>query len=64
MCTLTAQLHLEVGLKMGALNIPADFAMKRPAQTLVNLCHLANINPLKIILADWQAACLVVQQYA
>lgn len=64
MCTLTAQLQLEVGLKVGALNVPADFAKKRPAQALMKLCLLTNINPLKIIKADWQAACMVVEQYA
>ena len=64
MSTLTAQLHMELGLKKGALYIPAEFAKKRPAQVLVSLCHLSNINPLKVIYADWQAACLVVQQYA
>ena len=64
MCTLTNQLQLEVGLKDGAYLVPADFAKNRPASALLSLCHLANINPLKIIRADWQAACLTVQAYA
>ena len=64
MCTLTNQLQLEVGLKDGAYLVPADFAKNSPASALLSMCHLANINPLKIIRADWQAACQTVQTYA